>query len=115
MLEFIREFPPTVVSVIVYLSGLGLLVYGISVIKQLIENWRFIRKNKIFFEKEQREKKMEENFDNWLYEWKKKSYEYDDFAWDYSYTKKRLLKTKKNFLDWLLLSLLYIIILLMIF
>lgn len=112
MLESLPEFPLKIVSIIAYLSGLGLLVYGISVIKQLITDWWFISKNKIFFERELREREMAENIDKWLDEWKRKSYKYDDFAWDYNYTKKGYPKTKKDFLNWLLLVLLYIIILL---
>lgn len=56
MLEFISEFPLTGVYVIIFLFSLGLFVYGISVIKQLIEDWLFVQKNKIFFETEQRER-----------------------------------------------------------
>lgn len=113
-MEFISEFPLTVVYVIIFLFSLGLFVYGISVIKQLIEDWLFVQKNKIFFETEQREREMKKNFDKWSDEWKKQSYKYDNFAWDYSYKKRRFPKTKKDFLDWLLLVLLYLILLLII-
>ena len=111
MLEFIREFPPTAVYAIIYLFSLGLFVYGVLVFKQLIEDWMFIRKNKIFFEKEQIEKEMDKNFEKWSDEWKKQSYKCDDFAWDYNYKKRRFPKTKKDFLDWLLLVLLFLIFL----
>lgn len=106
------EFPENAVFLAVYLFGVVVLGYGISVIKQMIKEWWFIRKNKIFFEKSPREKEIQKNFDNWLDRWKKQSFSHRSFSWDYSHTKKSFPKTKKDFFYWLLLSFFYIILLL---
>ena len=112
MFALIREFPLTVVIFVVYLFGFGLLMYGISIVRQLIKDLWFIRKYKIFYDVELKEKEMEKNFDRWLEEWKKLTYRHDSLAWDYRYTKKRFQQAKKDFYHWLFLTFLLVVLIL---
>ncbi len=114
MYEFIRDIPLEVILIVVYLLCGGLLIYGVSMIRQLIKDWRFIQKHKIFFEKELKEREMKKDYNRWMEEWKELSYKYDSISWDYNYIKKRFLHTKKIVSYWLfLLLLLFILILIL--
>lgn len=111
MLKSILNFLSGITGFIIGMISLVLLVWGITEIIDLIQDWLFIRKNRIFFEEELKKKEMEKNPVKWLDKWEKKNYEYQSLEWQYNYIKKRFPKTVKDFLIWLGTTVTYLIFL----